>query len=86
MPAADGVSHLDKGLFLKGFQIFDHFRADQGVRFHDLEFFLGQLAGLVQDLLIDTDLADVMESGSIRDEGFILPGEMVAAGPLHDTR
>ena len=72
-------------LFPKGFQMFDHLRADQGVRFHDLEFFLGQLAGLVQDLLIDTDLADVMESGGIRDEGFILPGEMVAAGALHDT-
>ena len=85
MPAADGVSHLDKGLFPKGFQMFDHLRADQCVRLHDLEFFLGQLAGLVQDLLIDTDLADVVESGGIRDEGFILPGEMVAAGALHDT-
>ena len=85
MPAADGVSHLDKGLILKGFQIFDHLCADQGVRLHDLEFFPGQLAGLVQDLLIDAELTDVVESGGVRDEGFVLPGEMVAAGAPHDT-
>ena len=48
--------------------MFDHLRADQGVRFHDLEFFLGQLAGLVQDLLIDTDLADVVQGRGQRNQ------------------
>ena len=51
----------------------------------DLKLLRGQPPGFVQDVAVDGDLADVVESGGIRDEGFILPGEMVAAGALHDT-
>ena len=84
MPAADSVGRLDKVGLLQERQLFQNFRTDRGVGLHDLEFFLRQLAGLVQDGLGDIDLADVMQRRSGADERNIRGGQVVFVGFLHE--
>ena len=83
MPAAYSVGRLDKvGLLLER-QLFQNLRTNCGVGFHDLEFFLRQPAGLVQDGFGNVDLADVMQRRSGADERNIRGGQVVFVGFLH---
>ena len=53
---------------------------DHGVRFHDLPFFRGMFARLVQHMIGDADLADVMKRGSVLQHlGFTLGHAMGAS-------
>ena len=61
VPAADLACDLDQRCVLLERQIMQDFVADGGVRFHDLELFPRELAGLVQNRLGNIDLADVMQ-------------------------
>ena len=61
VPAADLACDLDQRRVLLERQIMQDFVADGGVRFHDLELFPRELAGLVQNRLGNIDLADVMQ-------------------------
>ena len=60
MPARDLARDLNEWLILKS-KIGKHLVADDRVLFHGLEFFVGQLSWLVQDLFGDGDLADIVE-------------------------
>lgn len=83
MPAAYSVGRLDKvGLLLER-QLFQNLRTNCGVGLHDLEFFLRQPAGLVQDGFGNVDLADVMQRRSGADERNIRGGQVVFVGFLH---
>ena len=61
MPAADLVSPLYQGLVLILLHSLQHIRTDDRMGLHDLKFLPGQLPGLVQDLLINGDLADIVK-------------------------
>lgn len=67
VPAGNAVSRLEQRLGVEVLQLAQHLRADGGVGLDDLELLLGQAAGFVQDLLVDGDLADVVQGCSQRD-------------------
>ena len=64
VPAADLVSNLDQRLVTIQIQVIQHLCTDQGVGFHNVKFFFGQAARLVQDLIVNGNFANVVQRGS----------------------
>ena len=59
-------------------EILQHLRAGQGVGFHDGEFLVREAARLVENFLVDGDLANVVKGGGRADYGDVRGGEVVA--------
>ena len=68
VPAADLIGGFDEQFTLIGGEVFQHFPAHHGVGLHDLKLLCGQAAGLIEDLLVHSDLTDIMESRGHADE------------------
>ncbi len=85
VPAANLISRFNERLILVHRQPFQHIRADTGMALHDGEFLIGQLARLVEDGLVNRNLADIVQRGRRRDHGNITPGQRIAVGPLHQV-
>ena len=85
VPARDLIRGLEQRLLIRERQAVQDIRADRRVRLHDLEFFLCQLAGLVDDLIRNADLADIVQRGRIGDQLNILLRQRIAVGLLHQT-
>ena len=85
MPARDLIRGLEQRLLIRERQVVQDIRADRRVRLHDLKLFLCQLAGLVDDLIRNTDLADIVQRGRTRDQLNVLLRQRIAVGLLHQT-
>ena len=68
VPAGDLVGGLQQRLLAEIFQLLQHLRAQHTVGLDDLKFLRGQPAGLVEDLFVDADLADVVEGRGQRNQ------------------
>ena len=80
VPAADLARGLDQRRVLLERQLVQNLITDGGVGLHDLELFLRELAGLVQDGFGDVDLADVVQGGRHGDEADLRLGQRVLVG------
>ena len=85
VPARDLIRGLEQRLLIRERQVVQDIRADRRVRLHNLKLFLCQLAGLVDDLIRNTDLADIVQRGRTRDQLNILLRQRIAVGLLHQT-
>ena len=85
VPARDLIRGLEQRLLIRERQVVQDIRADRRVRLHDLKLFLCQLAGLVDDLIRNTDLADIVQRGRTRDQLNVLLRQRIAVGLLHQT-
>ena len=59
-------------------EIFQHLRAHGGMGLHDGELLVRQPAGLVENVFVNGDLADVVKGGGGGDDGDLRGGEAVA--------
>ena len=57
----DLVCDLYQRLVLINAKLFQHFCTDDGMRFHNLKFFFRQSARFIQNLVINANLADIMQ-------------------------
>ena len=78
VPAADLVGGAHQRVVLRYGHVPQQLVADDGVALHDLKLFVGEFAGLVEDLVRDLDLADVVQGGEGADAGDVLLREGVA--------
>ena len=68
VPAGDLVGRLQQRLLCKIIQIMQHLGSQHTVGLHDLEFLRGQPAGLVEDLFVNPDFADVVQGRGQRNQ------------------
>ena len=80
VPVADLTRGFDQRRVLLERQLVQNLITDGGVGLHDLELFLRELAGLVQDGFGDVDLADVVQGGRHGDEADLRLGQRVLVG------
>ena len=80
MPAADLVGHLYQRLPLMDREAVQHLGPSHGVGFHDLEFLIGQPARLIENLAINRDFADVVQSRGLTDQGDVALVQAIGVG------
>ena len=85
VPAGDLVGGLQQRLLVEVFQLVQHLGPQHTVGLDDLEFFRGQLAGFVEDLFVDADLADVVQGRGQRDVVLLFGGDGVLAADLQQA-
>ena len=85
MPSADLISNLHKLLVLVYAKALQHGGSDQSMLLHLLKLFFGQSARFVQDLLVDSHLADIMKGRCHCDHVLIRPLQMVFIRLLHKS-
>ena len=68
VPAGDLIGGLQQRLLAKIIQILQHLGSQYAVGLDDFKFLRGQFAGLVEDLVVNADLADVMQGRGQRDQ------------------
>ena len=68
VPAGDLIGGLQQRLLAKIIQILQHLGSQHAVGLDDFKFLRGQFAGLVEDLVVNADLADVVQGRGQRDQ------------------
>ena len=82
VPAGDLVGGLQQRLLAKIIQIMQHFGAPHTVGLDQLKFLRGQPAGLVEDLFVNGDLADIVQGRGQRDMILLLRRERISAADV----
>ena len=85
MPATDFFYKFYQLLILIHFQIINDLLAQKGVLLHQRKFFFGQSSRLIENLLVNTDLANVMKCRSNRDQMLVFLRNMIPICLLYQT-
>ena len=82
VPAADLIGGAHQRLVAVAAQLVQHRRADRGVPLHNVELLAGQPPGLVQDRIVDRNLADVVQRRCHDDQLLLFGRQGVLVGLL----
>ena len=85
MPSAHPICSLNQRLILIHGQFFQDWSSDHSMLLHDLKFFICQLATLVQNLIINTDLTNIVKGWCHHDCLAVLPGQIILIRLLHKS-
>ena len=77
MPSADIMGNPNQRLVFVIFQALQHGSTDGTVCLDNLEFFLGQSAWFIQDLIIYTDLSDIVKRRCCNDHSSYRAGQII---------
>ena len=85
MPSADIMGNPNQRLVFVIFQALQHGSTDGTVCLDNLEFFLGQSAWFIQDLIIYTDLSDIVKRRCCNDHSSYRTGQIILVRFLYQS-